>query len=104
MTKNVLIQQTLGWFGAYPEKNKGELSQAIDTASVRFNLAFAFHGNAVFSEKTLIIIVSFSIHLKTLVDGGKRECGKGVQASISKPTPFIYLTFEKMDPFMYLII
>ena len=26
------------------------------------------------------------------------NCGTGVQASISKPTQFIYLAFEKMDP------
>ena len=27
--------------------------------------------------------------------------GTGVQASILKPTPFIYLAFEKTDPFIY---
>ena len=30
--------------------------------------------------------------------------GTGVRASISKPTPFIYLAFKKTDPFIYLII
>ena len=30
--------------------------------------------------------------------------GTGVRASISKPTPFIYLSFENTDPFIYLII
>ena len=30
--------------------------------------------------------------------------GTGVRASISKPTPFIYLAFEQSDPFIYLII
>ena len=35
------------------------------------------------------------------VNGG--NCGTGVRASISKPTPFIYLAFEKMDLFIYLI-
>ena len=38
----------------------------------------------------------------TCVGGG--NCGTGVQTRIWKPTPFIYLTFEKMDPFIYLII
>ena len=40
--------------------------------------------------------------------GGERERGElggnfgtGVRASISKPTPFIYLAFEKTDPFIY---
>ena len=28
----------------------------------------------------------------------------GVRASISKHTSFIYLAFEKMDPFIYLIV
>ena len=32
------------------------------------------------------------------------NCGTGVRASISKPTPFIYPAFEKTDPFIYLII
>ena len=32
------------------------------------------------------------------------NCGMGVRASISKPTPFIYLAFEKMDLFIYLIL
>ena len=27
--------------------------------------------------------------------------GTGVRASISKPTPFIYLAFENTDPFIY---
>ena len=30
---------------------------------------------------------------------GRDVCGTGVRASISKPTPFIYLAFEKTDPF-----
>ena len=30
--------------------------------------------------------------------------GTGVRASISKPSPFIYLAFKKTDPFIYLII
>ena len=30
--------------------------------------------------------------------------GTGVRASISKPTPFKYLAFEKTDPFIYLMI
>ena len=30
--------------------------------------------------------------------------GTGVRASISKPTPFVYLAFKEMDPFIYLII
>ena len=30
------------------------------------------------------------------------KCGTDVRASISKPTPFIYLAFEKKtDPFIY---
>ena len=29
------------------------------------------------------------------------NCGTGVRASISKPTLFIYLAFEKPDPFIY---
>ena len=43
--------------------------------------------------------------------GGGRERGRAggnggnfgtcVRASISKPTPFIYLAFEKADPFIY---
>ena len=42
--------------------------------------------------------------------GGKRgvqgrqiggNCGAEVGASISKPIPFIYLAFEKTDPFIY---
>ena len=32
------------------------------------------------------------------------NCGTGVQASMSKPTPYIYLTFKKRDPFIYLIV
>ena len=41
--------------------------------------------------------------------GGGEGCnrsnfGTGVRASISKPTPFIYLDFEKTYPFIYLII
>ena len=30
--------------------------------------------------------------------------GTGVRASVSKPTPFIYLAIEKIDPFIYLIV
>ena len=35
--------------------------------------------------------------------GGKLgdKFGTGVRASILKPTPFIYLAFEKTDPFIY---
>ena len=36
--------------------------------------------------------------------GNRGNFGTGVWASISKPTPFIYLTFEKTDLFIYLII
>ena len=36
--------------------------------------------------------------------GGGCNFGTGVWASISKPTPFIYLASEKTDPFIYLII
>ena len=32
------------------------------------------------------------------------NCGMGGQARISKPTPFICLAFEKMDPIVYLIV
>ena len=32
------------------------------------------------------------------------NCGTGVRASILKPTPFIYLAFDKKDLFIYLII
>ena len=33
VTKNVMVQQTLGWFGAYPEKQKvlRDLAETIDT-------------------------------------------------------------------------
>ena len=36
VTKNVMVQQTLGWFGAYPEKRKAfrDLAETIDTAAV----------------------------------------------------------------------
>ena len=34
-----------------------------------------------------------------ITSGG--NCGTGVRASISKPTPIIYLAFEKTDPFIY---
>ena len=33
--------------------------------------------------------------------GGGGNFGTGVRASISKPTPIIYLAFEKTDPFIY---
>ena len=39
--------------------------------------------------------------------GGGRNgvcCGTGVRASISKLTAFIYLAFEKSDPFIYWIV
>ena len=36
--------------------------------------------------------------------GNGGNCGTDVRASISKPTPFIYLAFEKTYPFIYLII
>ena len=32
------------------------------------------------------------------------DFGTGVRASISKPTPFIYLAFEKMGPFIYMYL
>ena len=32
---------------------------------------------------------------------GGDNFGTGVRASISKPAPFIYLAFEKTDPFIY---
>ena len=49
------------------------------------------------SEKTLLIIVSFSM--------SENLCGwwEGVNV-VRVCKPFIYLTFEKMDPFIYLII
>ena len=36
VTKNVKVQQTLGWFGAYPEKQYAfrDLVETIDTAAV----------------------------------------------------------------------
>ena len=36
VTKNVIVQQTLGWFGAHPEKQKAfcDLAETIDTAAV----------------------------------------------------------------------
>ena len=36
VTINVLVQQTLGWFGAYPEKQIAfrDLAETIDTAAV----------------------------------------------------------------------
>ena len=37
-------------------------------------------------------------------EGGGVNFGTGVRASISKPTPFIYLAFEKTVRFIYLII
>ena len=36
--------------------------------------------------------------------GNRGNFGTGVRASISKPTPFIYLAFERTDQFIYLII
>ena len=36
--------------------------------------------------------------------GNRGNFSTGVRASISKPTPFIYLAFEKTDPFICLII
>ena len=48
-------------------------------------------------------VVSGGGGVRNLGVGGK--CGKGVRASISKPTPFIYMPFEKKtDPFIYLIV
>ena len=38
-----------------------------------------------------------------MVGGGGGNFGMGVRASISKPTPNIYLAFEKNSPFIYLI-
>ena len=36
VTKNVMVQQTLGWFGAYPERQLAfrDLAETIDTAAV----------------------------------------------------------------------
>ena len=35
VTTNVLVQETLGWISAYPEKTKiRDLAEAIDTAAV----------------------------------------------------------------------
>ena len=36
VTKNVMVQQTLGWFGAYPEKQLAfrDLAETVDTAVV----------------------------------------------------------------------
>ena len=36
LTKNMMVQQTLGWFGVYPEKQKAfrDLAETIDTAAV----------------------------------------------------------------------
>ena len=35
VTKIVMVQQTLGWFGAYPEKQAfRDLAETIDTAAV----------------------------------------------------------------------
>ena len=36
VTKNVMVQQTLGWFGAYPENQLAfrDLAETIDTAAV----------------------------------------------------------------------
>ena len=36
--------------------------------------------------------------------GNRGNFGTGVRASISKPTPFIYLAYIKKNPFIYLII
>ena len=34
-------------------------------------------------------------------EGNRDNSGAGVRASISKPTTFIFLAFEKTDPFIY---
>ena len=36
VTKNVTVQQTLGWFGAYPEKQHAlrDLTETVDTVSL----------------------------------------------------------------------
>ena len=36
VTKNVMVQQTVGWFGAYPEKQQAfrDLAETIGTAAV----------------------------------------------------------------------
>ena len=36
VTKTVMVQQTLGWFGAYPEKQRAfrDLAETIDTEAV----------------------------------------------------------------------
>ena len=36
VTKNMMVQQTLGWFGAYPEKQQAfrDLAEAVDMAAV----------------------------------------------------------------------
>ena len=53
------------------------------------------------SEKTLFLIRSFSLS-ENLGGWGEGvtwgKCGTDMQASISKPAPFIYLTFEKNGP------
>ena len=35
------------------------------------------------------------------VGGNGDNFGTGVRANVSKPTPFIYLAFEKTDTFIY---
>ena len=37
-------------------------------------------------------------------EGNGGNCSTVVRASISKPTPFIYLAFEKPDPFISLVV
>ena len=34
VTINVMVQQMLGWFGAYPEKQFRDLAETIDMAAV----------------------------------------------------------------------
>ena len=56
-------------------------------------------------EMYLLEGVNLGLNLGRGVGGGGRvNCGTGVRASISKPTPFIYLAFEKTGPFIYLIV
>ena len=40
VTKNVIVQQTRGWFGAYPEKQYvfRDLAEAVDTAAVSITI------------------------------------------------------------------
>ena len=56
----------------------------------------------------IYLLVYIRLRGRSVGGGGGGELrgnfGTGVRASISKPTPFIYLAFAKTDPFIYLII